>query len=393
MNEIFRLMVSKVYISSHVKVVLADFCNKYSRFDEEEGIDHLQTTMDWLAYAMEVNRDGGVSAGYHFRRGWLPSYPETTGYLIPTFINYYYLTRREKYLDFAKKMGDWLISIQMSNGAFQGGFVGEAPEPRVFNTGQVLQGLVKIYEETKLEKYLESGIKAGKWLISIQDKDGAWKTFTYNGIEHVYKTRVAWALLELYKATFDEEYSHAVCRNISWALRNQERNGWFRMNAFDTKSNPFLHTIAYAIEGLLECGSMTGNKEWVASAVKPAEALLNVLKQTGTLSGAYDNKWQKTEKYRCLAGEAQMCVCWFRLFQLTGDYRWRDAALKVSSDLKRLQDTGSTNKGVRGGVKGSHPIWGGYEPFSYPNWAAKFFADALILEYKLMLGLSAQRNS
>jgi hypothetical protein len=33
-----------------------------------------------------------------------------------------------------------------------------------------------------------------------------------------------------------------------------------------------------------------------------------------------------------------------------------------------------------GGVKGSHPIDGGYHPWQCPNWAAKFFADALMLE-------------
>jgi hypothetical protein len=34
---------------------------------------------------------------------------------------------------------------------------------------------------------------------------------------------------------------------------------------------------------------------------------------------------------------------------------------------------------MRGGIKGSHPIWGGYDPFRYPNWAAKFFIDAMMM--------------
>jgi hypothetical protein len=33
-------------------------------------------------------------------------------------------------------------------------------------------------------------------------------------------------------------------------------------------------------------------------------------------------------------------------------------------------------------VAGSFPIWGRYAPLSYPNWAAKFFVDALLLERK-----------
>ena len=35
---------------------------------------------------------------------------------------------------------------------------------------------------------------------------------------------------------------------------------------------------------------------------------------------------------------------------------------------------------MRGAIKGSHPIWGGYLFGTYPNWAVKFFMDALLLE-------------
>ena len=38
-----------------------------------------------------------------------------------------------------------------------------------------------------------------------------------------------------------------------------------------------------------------------------------------------------------------------------------------------------------GGIKGSHPINGGYHPWQYPNWATKFYADALMMD-------SANRN-
>jgi len=31
-----------------------------------------------------------------------------------------------------------------------------------------------------------------------------------------------------------------------------------------------------------------------------------------------------------------------------------------------------------GGIKGSYPIYGRYAPLQYPNWAAKFFVDALL---------------
>ena len=51
---------------------------------------HLQATLDWLCHAQDVRdgqRDaGGVAAGWSFEDGWLPGYPETTGYIIETFL-------------------------------------------------------------------------------------------------------------------------------------------------------------------------------------------------------------------------------------------------------------------------------------------------------------------
>ena len=35
---------------------------------------------------------------------------------------------------------------------------------------------------------------------------------------------------------------------------------------------------------------------------------------------------------------------------------------------------------MRGAIPGSAPIWGAYSRFEFPNWAAKFFADALIMD-------------
>jgi hypothetical protein len=45
-----------------------------------------------------------------------------------------------------------------------------------------------------------------------------------------------------------------------------------------------------------------------------------------------------------------------------------------------LQRLGDAADEVRGGIAGSWPIWGAYSRFEFPNWAAKFFADALMLE-------------
>jgi len=47
------------------------------------------------------------------------------------------------------------------------------------------------------------------------------------------------------------------------------------------------------------------------------------------------------------------------------------------------QDVNASEPGVRGGIKGSDPVWGRYAPLSLPNWATKFFVDAMWLRKDL----------
>jgi hypothetical protein len=54
---------------------------------------------------------------------------------------------------------------------------------------------------------------------------------------------------------------------------------------------------------------------------------------------------------------------------------------------ERIPRTGSV--GIVGGVSGSYPTWGRYQPLRYISWGCKFFADALILEQRLMRSLEA----
>src|SRR5262249_29946945 len=55
---------------------------------EEETVERARAAVDWLLRAQGVTGDAGVSYGYfpcspENNSGWRPSYPETTGYIIP----------------------------------------------------------------------------------------------------------------------------------------------------------------------------------------------------------------------------------------------------------------------------------------------------------------------
>ena len=106
------------------------------RRDPGETSESLRAAIDWLCRAQDAYDDGGVARSYSLtynaslgRRGWMPSYPETTGYIIPTVFDYARESGREELFNRAVRMADWECDVQMASGAVQGGTVNDPPTP------------------------------------------------------------------------------------------------------------------------------------------------------------------------------------------------------------------------------------------------------------------------
>ncbi|OLB98579.1 MAG: hypothetical protein AUH30_07460 [Candidatus Rokubacteria bacterium 13_1_40CM_68_15] len=341
---------------------------------------HLDEAAQWILRAQAGTRDDGVSGGYTFEDGWLPSYPETTGYIIPSLLTYAAVVGRLDYEKAALTMAEWELTVQHADGGFPGHFVDRAHPPVVFNTGQIIFGLLAAHEATGDLRFLIAARRAGSWLVNVQDGDGAWRRFDYRNAVHVYNTRTAWALVELGLVTGERRFEATGVRHLDWALGQQAGNGFFAHCAFSPDEDPFVHTIAYTTQGLLEAGLRLGRRDYVAAAELTCRALLTHLDREGRLPGTFDASWRPTASYSCVTGNAQTAAQWFRLARLTGDSSFSDGARRATRFLKSIHDCATANPHIRGAVKGSHPIWGRYLFGSYPNWAAKFFMDALLME-------------
>ena len=354
---------------------------------------HLRETMKWLKKAQDASRDGGVSGGFSVIDGWLDSYPETTGYIIPTFYNYADFSGENEWRKRAEQMAEWEIEVQMPNGAVQAGlYKGKSAKQieAVFNTGQVILGWCRAFIETKDEKYLQAAKRAGDWLISVQSADGAWEVESQETETkvHTYDVRTAWSLLEIYQITKETQYLDSAQKKLEWTLAQQHKNGWFQNNAFfnsaDKWSFPFTHTIAYVMEGLQESYLILRDERYFEAYTKTAEKLMRIFELRKFMNGDFDEKWKSSSKYSCLTGNAQIAGVWLKHFDITNDARFLSSALKLNDYTKSCQNINSIHKGLRGGIKGSQPLNGKYTPYIFPNWAAKFFADSLILEEKIM---------
>jgi hypothetical protein len=106
---------------------------------------------------------------------------------------------------------------------------------------------------------------------------------------------------------------------------------------------------------------------------------MEIYRRNGTLQGRYNPAWKPKVSWRCLTGEAQTALVLLRLSRLTGRPEYAECAKALLVGVAALQDIHSPHPETRG-IPGSHPLWGGYGPFNYLNWAAKFFMDGLLFE-------------
>jgi DUF1680 family protein len=352
--------------------------------------EHLAAAIEWLCRAQDATGSGGVARSYalrymrgHQRRGWLAAYPETTGYIIPTFLVYAGVTGRADLRERALRMAQWEADVQLESGAVQGGVIGHAPTPAIFNTGQVLFGWAAAHRETGDSRFQKAAGRASDFLVEAMDPDGAWRRhgsrFARPGV-NVYDARTAWGLLEASRVTGDAGHREAALRNLRYVLTRQRPNGWFEECCLDDNARPLLHTLAYTMEGLLEAGSIAGEPSLVDGARRAADALLARQRADGSLPGRFDEEWTPAARWSCLTGDAQTSIVWLRLAEITGDQRYVAAARRMNRYLMSTQDLRAADPGVRGGIKGSDPLYAEYGAYEYLNWAAKFFADALLLE-------------
>lgn len=359
---------------------------------------HIKAALKWLCRAQDYSGDGGVSAWFSLIYGWQPSYIETTGYIINTFLEcaeYYQLPFLQQR---AIKMADFLVKMQHPLGGFRTAVPRRMAEslPTVFNTGQDLLGLTDIYALTQNKKYLKSVIQASDFLLSIQENDGSWLKYTFGGMKHTYHTRVAWGILKVWEITKDKKYLSAAIKNLDWAAEQQLSSGWFRQNQLPSPNPklPFTHTIAYAIEGFLWSGIILKESKYLTIAQRAALPLANLFIKEGFLPGTLDSNWDSTDRYSCLTGDSQLALIWLELFKLTNNLSYKTAADRMIRFLKATQPTEiGVSPDVQGAIKGSFPIYGdiirnsGYCRLAYLNWATKFFVDALVASDKIEQGI------
>jgi hypothetical protein len=340
---------------------------------------HLEQTIHWLIRSK--NKKGGSSAHFNPLTGWSNPYPETTGYIIPTLLDYSHRENYRSARETAFEFGEWLLSIQSDDGSWNGGLhPPDEQNPSVFNTGQILFGIIRLYKETGENRWRESAEKGAEWLAEHINDKGLWETGHYTGFNPTYYTRVAWPMLLVADTTNEVFVKEKAVQVLDRLIERKNKNDTFRGWGFEKDKPAFTHTIAYTLRGFLEASFLLDDWDCYGTKIEPALEKVYKLAElnNGRLAGAYDQEWVPTDYYSCLTGNVQLAICLMRWYEHNGDIRLLNAASKLIEYVSSTQYENTPVKSLNGAVAGSKPIWGRYMMGRYPNWAAKFHADALM---------------
>lgn len=356
----------------------AAFPNQTTSNGQTDDKVHLEAAAAFILRSIQQGHGRASSKGYKVGKGWMPPYRETTGYIVPTLLDLADNLDRPDLASTAERLGDWLAQVQEPGGGFVERDLRQADKPVVFNTGQILHGFNALILRRGRQDLVPSARRAGDFIVSSADDTGSFVRNEHYDMAHAYNVRSAWALLTLGRILGEKAYENVALANADWTVAQQTANGFFRNNIFQPGWNANTHGIAYVLQGLIEIHCISGRESYLAAVRRAAESIVSAYSANGYLASEIGENWEFRSRHLCLTGCAQLAIVFFRLYVLEGEKRFLDTGLSLLADVAATQDVTSRGSPQYGGIKGSLPIYGRYAPLQYPNWATKFFIDALL---------------
>lgn len=318
---------------------ISDLKFEYTRekiLKRKNYIDVYKKTIKWIL-KNSIKNEGIIN-----NTNLIKSYPEVTGYYIPTLIRWGY---KELAVSYAK----WLCNIQHEDGSWYDTF-GE--NPYIFDTAQILKGLISIrnlYPE--VDKHIIAGCD---WILTNMSDEGrlispmenAWGDGkTFSELIHTYCISPIKESGIIFNRKDYIDKANKIAEYYTTECKEQILN-------FDLLS----HFYAYVMEAMIDIGRID-----LAEEAMDKIALLQ--KESGAVP-AYNNV-----DWVCSTGLFQLALVWFRLGNIERGNRTFEYACKLQNDTGGW--FGSYISEVNSLENNS------YFPNSEISWANKYFLDAL----------------
>ena len=397
-KENFNLLskLKKFYLKKKINNKIKDFEKKNLNFISDDKT-HLLRSIDWIKNAQDAFPDGGISRAYNLHgenfksnpSGWQLSYPETSGYILPSLIKANNFLADENLNNRIYQLGDFLMQMS-KEGKVKGGSLNKIENYSVFDTGQVLRGLIEYFKISKNENILQNIKECADFICNSEiEKSGRFSSnnLAKNSIKYINNDTVnvyiALPLAQVSEFFNDVKYKDLSKRIMNYTITRQNQNGYFENADFYSKENTLTHNIGYIVEGLIETSLYFSDEANFNKVNFTLNKLSEIVDKNKDLISRYDNNWKPVGKEICITGSAQIAISLLKSSNFKKNSNFEKNAIKITERLKEYQNNYIENFGGGiGAMWGSWPISGSYQPFESINWANKFFIDLLNLKIK-----------
>jgi len=314
-------------------------------------------------------------------------YPEITGYFASTMRFLYEHENNEKYVLYAKTSCNWLIDLYKKfGGIIQGISSKGVPIKYVysFDTGICSKGLLDCYMISKEDKFLEYAKKLNQWISDETIKNNGFikpvknlETNKFEEDDHLwYKKsgclhlKLAIPLLQLYKITHNDVLLNNAKKIINSVVEYQNSDGSMLLHKDNKVIN--LHTLLYALEGLIYAYNVTKNIGYLSSCKKAVCWCDKQIQEDGSIDLWFNSRYHSKSSYPV----AQL----IRLKILLSKIEKTDldqSVEKLKSFLILLQAQNNDQK-TNGGLyeEFSKSVFGWKKTLKVNSWASMFSLQA-----------------
>ncbi len=292
----------------------------------------------WKGAVTWLKEHSSSNEGIHVSSRKKISYPEVTGYLIPSL-------RAWGFRDWAQDLAKWLLKTQNADGSWSDP---DGRAPYTFDTGQIIKGLVAVHD---LVPEVEPALARGcDWLFKQMDENGLLTT----------PSKEAW---ELPNGRWVPDAIHTYCLSglrDAGTLLNEKKilnafekaRAAYLKNISKTQINTLSHFHAYVAEAFcdIDCHDLAQD------LMRPVEKAMT---WTGKIPAYSTSRWP------CIPAQFQYATVWFKLGDL--------------AQARKAFHYGVSCQNSSGGFDGSRGLFANYFKNEEVSWAIKYFFDAFLL--------------
>ena len=297
-----------------------DFLLRYAyQFNDEELQEYVLHSLDKISFGGTFDHiDGGFSRYSVDDRWHVPHFEKMlydNAQLLSLYSKAYKLTQDPWYKEIIKKTADFIESeLTDSSGAFYSALDADSENEK----GIQEEGAFYTWKKQELQELLETEFDTFSAYFNINEK-GYWE----NGNYILYKTEKDNIFAEKHQISIEElqQKKEKWTKILSEAKKPRKKPG------LDDKT--LTSWNALTITGFAEAYAATGNADYLVSALKNAEFIIeNQLKSDHSLFHSYKSEKSKINGY--LEDYAFTIEAFLKLYEVTFDKKWIDFSNNLS---------------------------------------------------------------